>query len=188
MRSEGGSSLRHRLKAYTGAAHERLDAVVGSHDLADRAVYRRFLLGHAAVVGPAERALEQAGVAGWLPDWPSRRRGASLRQDLAALGVTADADGPFPLGGEAEVFGALYVLEGSRLGGRVLSQRAGSSADPAVRGALRYLTHGLGERLWPTFLERLEASDDTRRRPADAEASALFVFNAFSDALNRSFA
>ncbi|MGH1557740.1 hypothetical protein ACRAWD_07640 [Caulobacter segnis] len=49
----------------------------------------RFLSASAAALSPLEQALERAGVADWLPDWPARARRAALAQDLAALGLSA---------------------------------------------------------------------------------------------------
>jgi heme oxygenase len=107
-----------------------------------------------------------------------------LLADLDALGETAPRPGPAPaLDGEAAVWGAAYVLEGSRLGGRVLSRTAAASADPRVRAANNYLTHGQGGALWPVFLARLDASPAVRAQPEAALAAARLAFRAFRDAL-----
>lgn len=188
MSRAGRQSLRFRLKDATAEAHARLDGRVAGLNLGDRDVYGRFLLAHAAVVAPTERALERAGVAGLLADWPQRRRSAALAEDMARLQLTSLAIAGPVVDGEAESFGALYVMEGSRLGGRILAARAEASDDPAVRGAVAYLNHGSGDRLWASFLDSLEESVETRDRFDRAQSSALSVFTAFSDALDQNFA
>jgi heme oxygenase (biliverdin-IX-beta and delta-forming) len=85
-----------------------------------------------------------------LPDW--RPRTVCLEGDLAAFGEEL----PSPIAdvspsGDAERFGLLYVLEGSRLGGRLLLRRVG------VGFPARYLAavHGPGE--WRAFTRALDA-------------------------------
>jgi heme oxygenase (biliverdin-IX-beta and delta-forming) len=134
------------VKARTAAAHARVDAAFGRFDLGHRESYVRFLQAHGRVVPAVEAALGQ----GWLPDW--RPRTACLERDLAAFGHTL----PLPIAralpsGAAERFGLLYVLEGSRLGGRLLLRRVGAGL-PA-----RYLAsvHRPGE--WRAFTRALDA-------------------------------
>lgn len=179
---------RERLRQATAEAHRRLDADIACRDLSNRDIYRRFLLGHAGVLTPLEVALETAGVERLLPDWPQRRRRDALAADLAELGVRPPEARTGPsIDGEAALMGALYVLEGSRLGGVVLARQA-AGGPPEVRNALRYLTHGHGSGLWPAYLVRLEESAAVRAEPLVAEASALAVFAAFREALGQPFA
>ena len=46
---------------------------------------------------------------------------------------------------EDALMGALYVLEGSRLGAKFLVKQARASRDPVVRDAIAYLSHGDGQ-------------------------------------------
>ena len=117
-------SARAALRAATADSHERVDAAFSRFDLSSADGYRRFLLAQAGALLPVEAELDQAGAETVLPDWPGRRRGAVLRADLAALNVTPPElfPGPSFLSGKAPMLGAIYVLEGSRLGGAVLKQ------------------------------------------------------------------
>ena len=72
---------------------------------------------------------------------------------------------PPPLAGAARMFGALYVLEGSRLGAKLLVPDLLAGGSTRVRAATRYLRHGEGHRLWQSFLAHLESSQATRRVP-----------------------
>ena len=177
-------SVRHWLRAETRADHDAVDAVYNRLDLREAAGLRLFLQAHARALLPLETALDVAGVERFLPDWDDRRRSAALLADLRALNAAPPRTETAPVfDGEAAVLGAAYVLEGSRLGGRLLSRAVASSADPEVRAADRYLTHGQGGALWPAFLAKLDASPALQARPEAALTAARLAFRAFRDAL-----
>lgn len=101
-------------------AHAELDSKLALHEdnlTHDR--YRLFLRASMAVVAPLE-----ARIACWLglsPDGFCRT--TALRADLAALGATDTGAAPVPsINSLAEAMGAAYVVEGSALGGTVLSK------------------------------------------------------------------
>lgn len=149
-------SVRETLRDRTQAAHSRLDALWEVHRLRERAAYTRFLQATAAALVPLETRLVDRGVASLLPDWDARARAASVEADLLGLGASAVACAAPMLESEAELFGALYVLEGSRLGGAMIARAVAQSEDEAVLANRRYLGHGQAGRLWQSFLERLE--------------------------------
>lgn len=80
------------------------------------------------------------------------------------------------------MFGVLYVLEGSRLGGRVLARMADESGDAAVRGATTYFRHAEHAGHWRNFIEALESSAAVRRQRERAARAALQTFEAFETA------
>lgn len=118
-------SARTRLRADTQAEHERVDQLFSRFDLGTADGYAAFLTAQAAAFLPVEAALDEAGASDIVSDWPARRRGALLRDDLRALGRPVPAQGPDDcrLSGSADLLGALYVLEGSRLGGALLKRQ-----------------------------------------------------------------
>ena len=119
-----------------------------------------------------------------LPDWNERSRSAALDADLAELGIPCPPVATAPrLDGEAFLFGVLYVLEGSRLGARLLTRQILANGDPHLRRATRYLRHGEGKPFWQTFLARLEASIAVRRSPERAVAGAVAAFACFAGRL-----
>ena len=110
-------------------------------------------------------------------DLPSRARAGLLTQDLRGLGVASEAVARLPLArlapleGEGAHLGALYVVEGSTLGGTLIARAlTGFGADRRF-----YLGHG-GEngRMWRNFLERLETLDESGAEAAEHTASAVF--------------
>ena len=173
------TSLRDRLRASTSNDHAALDAVVSGWRIETPLGYGAFLSASAAALAPLELALERAGVAGWLPDWPQRSRRVAVTRDLAALGLEVPpfraASVPSPEFGA----GLLYVLEGSRLGARFLARQvqAGGAGLP-----LAYLTQGEGQDLWRSFLVWLDAIPKVGFRTDAAEDGARYGFQCFSDA------
>ena len=172
--------MRSLLRASTAGLHAVVDARFAPMLDAGEAGYRSFLLATAAAVFPLEQSLLAAGVGALLPDWTRRTRAAALRADLTDLGITdvAAATAP-PLAGAARMFGALYVLEGSRLGAKLLVPDLLAGVSTRVRAATRYLRHGEGHRLWQSFLTHLESSQDVRACPGEAIAGARLAFALF---------
>jgi heme oxygenase len=91
-----------------------------------------------------------------------------------------------------EVFGILYVLEGSRLGAQLLLEQVLASDDENVRNASAYLRHGQsgpsGEavpNLWRSFLQQLEtndAADDQTQTVSGAVYAFTMFIRSFSQA------
>lgn len=175
------STAHQLLRAATADLHAAVDARFSADFDSDGAAYGRFLTALGSVVPPLEAALEAAGVERLLQDWPRRRRSPALRSDLRTLDLVVPVPLPVPPPrGEAGLFGMLYVLEGSRLGGKLLLRRALANPDPRVRSATRYLGHGDGGELWRAFLRRLESSAAVACAPDAAVAGAREAFALFA--------
>jgi heme oxygenase len=168
------------LRAATSELHALVDARFSGPFDRDEEAYAGFLAALARVVVPLERALEQGGVEHVLPDWAERRRSEALANDLADLEEPLRDPMPVdPVDGEARQFGMLYVLEGSRLGGKLLLQRALAHPQQQVRSATRYLAHGADKAFWPSFVSRLESSEAVAASPDEAVAGARAAFTLF---------
>lgn len=169
--------LRDRLRDATATAHRELDAQLSSFDLSVVAGYRRFLRASAGALLPLEAALETAGVARMFPDWPERSRSAAIAADLGRLGSAAQPPVLVPPLTSGGLLGTMYVLEGSRLGAKFLLKEVADAADPRIREATLYLSHGAGKRLWQSFLPKLhseEVSDEDELIEAARAAFAAF--------------
>lgn len=180
---------RNSLRGATDHLHRDLDRIAAGFNLGDATHYRRFLQANAATLIAIEQLLETAGVEQLLPDWRERsRRGAiladlhSLHSEVQPLALRRTAPSP------SEVFGILYVLEGSRLGARVQLDQVLASADENVRSASSYLSHGQpgeGSGLWRSFLEHLEtheAADDQTQTVSGAVYAFTMFIRSFSQA------
>jgi heme oxygenase len=114
---------RALLRARTADAHERVDASFSGFDLGDRTGYSAFLQAQAMAYLPVEAALDRSGAGDLLADWPARRRAHLLEADLAALATPLPPLLAAPaLEALPRLLGALYVIEGSRLGGAMLKR------------------------------------------------------------------
>jgi heme oxygenase len=176
------AGLRHRLRNATADAHERLDARFGGLDLQNLADYRQFLEASAAALLPLETALIEAGVGRIFPDWKARSRRRAILNDLGVTGgdyYPLPVPRPLDFGG---VLGVMYVLEGSRLGAKVLLNKIVRSANPRVAAATAYLRHGAGQHLWPSFITELERHATTLTGDASAVGGALRAFDLFEQA------
>jgi len=163
--SDFSGSVRHLLRSATATDHAEVDSCFAMMIGRGLAGYTEFLQLSAAAIVPLEAALSEANVERILPDWKNRSRGASLRADLADLGLSVpSAARPPSLGGDANQFGVLYVLEGSRLGAKVLIRLLASPGLQTLR-PLRYLRHGEGLPLWPTFVEQLSPRQPSGAHP-----------------------
>ncbi|SOB87225.1 heme oxygenase [Sphingomonas guangdongensis] len=167
---------RAALRAATADDHERVDAAFARFDLTDRRGYAAFLSAQAAAMLPIEAALDAAPVT---PDWPLRRRAHLLRADLAALqtSVPPPLDPP-PFAGEPALLGALYVIEGSRLGGAMLVR----SVSPDLP---RSFLAAHDSRLWRDLLDLLDRRLADEEQLAVAAAAARSVFALFERASAR---
>ncbi|MEM7488374.1 MAG: biliverdin-producing heme oxygenase, partial [Pseudomonadota bacterium] len=109
------------LRAATDGAHRRVDALAAGLDLSRTADYRAFLLAQATALLPLEDALRDGGFATVCPGW--RPRTPALRAAIDALGGRTAPGPAVPHGASpAALWGIAYVVEGSRLGGRLLAR------------------------------------------------------------------
>ena len=155
-----------RLRAATASDHDAVDAGFGRYDLTDAADYRAFLIAHAKAL-PAVEA--------WLAAIPGlaavRSRRAALAEDLAALGEDMPAPMTFDVpASTAAGWGAMYVVEGSRLGGIMLSRSVPEGMPSAYLGA----KHLSGE--WRALLAAIddEPADEAWIKEAIVGAKAAF--------------
>lgn len=169
-------SPRFALKAATAEAHQRLDDRFSTLDLAKRDDYAAFLMAQAGAFPPIEAALDRAGVESLVLDWPTRRRSAALLADLADLGLEPPPPAPAPpLSSEADSLGALYVLEGSRLGGALLIRTVPAGLPKS------FLTPG-NPAAWRAFVTILDERLSSQADIDAAARTATAVFKAFSSA------
>lgn len=134
--------VRHALREATRAKHDRVDELFSRFCLDTRDGYSAFLQAHARALAPLEAVAR--------PDAP---RMAKLTEDLQAMGKSL----PPPLTMEMETgesfrWGALYALEGSRLGGAMLLRRVA----PGLPRAYLSAVHDSGS--WIAFQKSLEGA------------------------------
>ena len=172
-------SARKRLRQETAALHAALDRRIAPSELAGRPAYVEYLLGNLPCVA-IETGLAEAGVDRFLPDWRQRQRSCSLLHDLTVLGERQPEQSAWAIDTDiGSILGWSYVLEGSRLGARLILQSVEKSQDPVVRSATRFLRHGEGENLWGSFQSALSQIDGDAVAIAQASAAANAAFRCF---------
>lgn len=174
-----GDGLLEQLRSGTADAHRRLETTLGLLEapLERRRFVRALRTLHAfhSVWEPAARAtLTGQG-------WTLAPRAALIERDLAALGEAPTAAGPAPWLAEtraadpAAVWGGVYVVEGSALGGAVIA-KALRRADwlPAV-GLVSFDPHGPAVAArWADCRARLQALPPENAGLVAASARAAF--------------
>ena len=174
-------SARLHLKRATDAAHRRLDGGLSRFELSDSDGYRRFLLVHAMALPPMERALAAGGFDRQCAGWTGGQRRRALHDDLAGLGMERVPYDAVPAVRGATAWGVAYVLEGSRLGGKLLARRVAAGGNPRAIGNARFL-NSPATVAWPRFVERMEGALSSRDDLTAALAGASMAFATFNAA------
>jgi heme oxygenase len=183
-------TLHSRLKSSTSELHLEVESTLNLYEVTANAaayshaigiLYLVFNRTYKELAGIDFQPLNaDLGSIGRRRDW--------LAADLGALALPLPA--PQSLGFEllttGHGFGCLYVLEGSALGGRVISKRVKQTLGlgPATGGAY---FHGLGRQTashWSEFLAALNTIPANSLMGADAEAGAIATFLAFRQAIS----
>lgn len=150
---------------------------MAAFDLSSKESYTQFLCVHARVVPALEQALERAGIEGLLPDWSARNRSNLLELDLRDLGSSTPHPLPAPtFGTEAELWGAAYVLEGSKLGGSFLVKQVPDHLPS------RYLAHMGPKGAIRQFMDQLDGITVDEDKAVEA---ASHVFSLFRTAVEK---
>ena len=186
------SQIRERLRAATADAHERLHRHAGFAAAADGGIalpaYRRLLARLFGFHRPFEIAIGAAARFAPGVDLEKRRRSPMLEADLAALGASRAEIAEAPLcdviaapASAGELLGALYVIEGSTLGG-VHIARALAPACASLEGGGRAFFLGYGDShgaMWRAFLDQLDAAATSDAEEARIVEGATSTFLAF---------
>ena len=184
MTSARRGPLLQALRDATTAQHRAVEALLpASWSALGREGYRAYLARLAGFHLPVETSVFAAH--DWdalgLPQAAARPRASLLRADLAALGVDA---GSLPyltalpaLQAPGRALGALYVLEGSTLGGQVLARDVARGAAGVPTAFLQGAGDATGPR-WSSFCrfaEELAAGAPSIAPQAVAAAQQTFA-------------
>ena len=173
--------MRSMLRARVEAQHARLDQIIESLCFKDRFDLRPLLATHYEALSLVVPVLERAGAVILFPGWEGGSRLRALKHDLAVLsaeGARQTMDYELSLRSEQEVWGALYAVEGSRLGNQVILRRVTEDGNDIERQATRFLADNpKHSATWARLRERLEALN---YRGEDLEAAALGATKVFA--------
>jgi heme oxygenase len=175
-------SLRQTLREATSGAHGRLHLHAGfaaiQNGTIELAQYRAILVRLYGFYRPFEAAVAIAA-----------DRSTWLQEDLAAVSVGSNALATIPrcsafprFDTPASQLGALYVVEGSTLGGRTLARNLDQLLGSHVAGR-RFLV-GRGSQTnaaWIAFLARLTAAGNTPTGREEIVEAAVTTFSIFEE-------
>lgn len=169
------------VKNATQDVHEEVEAILlpaltSIHATGDYAAILKMFYGY---FHPVEKLIEQHLHTDLLPDLADRRKSSLLLEDLRRLGQSTDdlplcTDLP-TITNSAEAFGALYVLEGSTLGGKQIARMLAKNG--AVPEGTTQFFSGYGEQTgsrWKSFLQAFNRQTD--RDTVAASANKTFYF------------
>nr|WP_298096214.1 biliverdin-producing heme oxygenase [uncultured Shinella sp.] len=168
------SQRRFDLRNRTQTAHERLDAAVGGFSTLEE--YRRYLSRLGTFRAAMDGALRTvAWPAGWA--WRPTAVAKPLGEDTIDLGLPLPGQASFDmdLKDRSVLLGALYVLEGSTLGARVLRQRATALGLGDTFGARHLAAMSKDIAQWQSFLILLDETPDFDIERAADSANAVFA-------------
>jgi heme oxygenase len=170
--ADGSLLLSALLRARTNLLHRQTEQLLGLPGaIRTRDDYAMWLGRFLGLYEPLECLLTG------FPEWetrgivlPSRGHSTCIAADLAALGVDPAGEMRAPAGllpelpTFAHAFGALYVLEGATLGGRLILRHVEARLGAQIAGATRFFG-GRGEAvgaMWQSFRAALDAFGHTR--------------------------
>ncbi|MFD2599275.1 biliverdin-producing heme oxygenase [Sphingobacterium corticis] len=159
------------IKEATKSAHQQLEktVVMRLKGIRSQADYADVLKHFYAYFSAVEQAIAPFITSGVLPDYASRRNASHIRQDIVDLGENVDtlpaAKAP-NIQSVAEAFGALYVLEGSIMGGPYIVQMLKKYGMETGFSFFSGYGESTGQR-WAAFTERM---NELVVEPADVAA------------------
>jgi heme oxygenase len=163
------SSIAQVVKNETACAHRDVEEVLlpalqSIHSLRDCADILKAFYGF---FQPTEESIRQYITPSILPDIEKRRNASLITGDLLALKSSGDLPlcSSLPqIKNSSQAFGALYVLEGSTLGGRIITKMLAKNKDVAIPSAALNFFGGYKEetgKMWTAFVDALNKQKDT---------------------------
>ncbi|MGE9313627.1 biliverdin-producing heme oxygenase [Niabella sp. CJ426] len=177
--------LSNHIKEATKAPHQQLEVVVVKKlkSIRSQADYADLLKHFYAYFSKVEQAVAPYINETVLPDYAERRNSSYIKADIEALGESVEtlphAVAP-GIVNTISALGALYVLEGSIMGGRIIVQMLEKAG---ITQGVSFFS-GYGEatgQMWQRFTEVLNRYAPTEDDEAQAIAAANATFKQFGD-------
>ncbi len=177
--------LNQEIRDATGVAHQQLEKTViyRIKAISSEQDYAGFLKYFYAYFRAVEETVKPFITTEVLADYPTRRSSSYLKNDIGALGGDVDvvpgAIAP-AISNAAEAMGALYVLEGSIMGGPYIVQMLQKRG--IGQGFTFFSGYGAqAGQMWQTFIDALNAVVATEEEKRQALEKAVETFSRFED-------
>lgn len=176
-----------RLREETAAQHERIEQNPYAKAAFDQTLtidqYRSYLTKFYGFIKPAEEQLMAEGAVNHFGlDMEIRTKSNLLEEDLIHLGMNPDEIAQLPLcsrlpelSSQARILGYLYVIEGSTLGGQVITKQLMKFLPLSPQSGLRYF-YAYGQETKPRWTEFREALLNAAEDPDEIIHSAKETF------------
>jgi heme oxygenase len=171
--------LSEKIKISTKNSHQSLEnkLIAPMKSIHDQESLAQLLVLFYSFFGGLELNINKHIDYTFLPDYADRRKTASLVSDLDALNtalpsLASDDDLP-NINNHFEALGALYVIEGSTLGGKFISKMVRQQIDlPTVEGLSFFDGYGSNtDSMWQFFKQFMD-------QPLKAEEEAIVIQSA----------
>jgi len=184
----GAIGLMRHLRCETRTEHESVEeAFSAPSSLRDLDAYLRLLERFYRVVDPLEREIEASGAFEALSlNAVGRRRREALARDIAHLGGNLASSPPEKNSTHGYAIGALYVLEGSTLGGQIIARSVRQNLGLTTEGVEYFGAHGqeTGSR-WQEFGQAVNQWGLATGQKEDAIEGARRTFRRFDRSLRQ---
>ncbi|WP_172251161.1 biliverdin-producing heme oxygenase [Saccharibacillus deserti] len=184
------ATILERLKNESAPYHDRVEANPYASAIMNGTIgldeYRRYLELFYGFVAPLESRAETSQAprgAGY--DLETRRKTPMLERDLIRLGLSPAQIAALPLCGElpdlstpGKLLGCFYVIEGSTMGGQMITKKLSQSLAITPEAGLSYFNaYGPNTRIrWGEFRERLLEAADSEERCTEITDTAIETF------------
>lgn len=180
-------TLAHRLKSETAEAHAALEQRLNPRlfSISNKEDYGQILKVFHSFFAPLQHKVQAAVPAVLLPDIAQRRTAHWIEQDLRVLqqNVPPPASEKYlpKINTSARAIGALYVMEGATLGGRIIAKKLTQQLGDEVARALRFFEgyrHNTGP-MWVQFVAALNGLTLSETETGQAINAANETFQKF---------
>lgn len=177
--------LSTNIKEATKAAHQQLEktVVLRLKAIRSEADYAELLKNFYTYFSTLEKSFAPYMTAAVLPDYQERRHASFLKADIEALGFTTE-ELPAPavpaITNVLQALGAMYVMEGSIMGGSLIVQML---AKGGIINGVSFFS-GYGQRtgeMWGKFVAAMNVQAQTAGDEAIAIETANETFRRFGD-------
>ncbi|SLN44160.1 biliverdin-producing heme oxygenase [Pseudooctadecabacter jejudonensis] len=173
-------NFRHHLRVSTASDHQAVDDIMSNMDVMTHAGFVSFLTVHRMCFDAMSKASPAGHTAkSVLDDLISR-----IDADLKVLGAPIPSQDPQPLG-TLDPLAIDYVVEGSRLGSKVLRRRWEGTSDPVVKSANAYFSHIPPTSRWQQVCSALAEIETAGPRADRIGADTRKLFGIFRHAADQ---
>ncbi|MBE7176180.1 MAG: biliverdin-producing heme oxygenase [Mucilaginibacter polytrichastri] len=187
--------LTEILKEETRTPHQQLEKLLMLRlkNMSTTEEYASVLADFYGFMHPLEKKIDAFIGTDILPDYEERRKSDALAEDMRTFGISGGEKGTVPeaelpkIRNAGEAMGALYVLEGSTLGGKILTEMISKKLKMDTGKGFSFFS-SYGDRvieMWKRFQQTLNALYTAPEERRAVVAAANHTFSGFHQWLKK---